>query len=135
MREYSSLFVGRSADCDFRVEDPKCVVSRTHALIEWDDASPPNLTLTDLHSANGTFLNGERVEGTVPVANADAIQLGVKVGPIFRIAVVRPAGEEDKEPPPPEERRSAWPAPRDPDREEERARSPASGTRPIIRGE
>lgn len=129
---FSSLFVGRSADCDFQVDDPNCVVSRTHALLEWDDGPPGTLTITDLHSANGTYLNGSRVDEPMPVANGDAIQLGIKVGPIFRVAVIRPADEAEEssgEAAP----RGPFPDPRDPEREEERAQNPASGTRNIIR--
>ncbi|MEM9300475.1 MAG: FHA domain-containing protein [Pseudomonadota bacterium] len=134
--KYKSLFMGRSADCDVKVDDPNCVVSRTHALLEWDDeGETPTMTVTDLHSANGTFVNGDRVEEPVSVANGDAIQLGVKVGPVLRVALIRPADEADESAGGVEEVRTAFPDIRDESREEERARKPAAGTRHLIRSD
>lgn len=48
--------IGRSADCDLVINDPK--VSRSHALIEWDERG---FSIRDLGSSNGTFVNGQRI--------------------------------------------------------------------------
>jgi pSer/pThr/pTyr-binding forkhead associated (FHA) protein len=48
-------------------------LSRQHARI---DLGPGGLTLTDLGSANGTRINGQRVSGTQPLRDGDQLQLG-----------------------------------------------------------
>jgi pSer/pThr/pTyr-binding forkhead associated (FHA) protein len=48
-------------------------VSRQHALIEW---TGDRYLLADLGSRNGTYLNDERVIGTRPLGNGDAITIG-----------------------------------------------------------
>ncbi len=48
-------------------------VSRSHAQIVSDDRG---FRLTDLNSANGTFLNGNKVETEVPLAIGDSISFG-----------------------------------------------------------
>lgn len=51
-------------------------VSRTHALIDLDDAG--NLIVTDNHSANGIFVDGRQISPTTPtiVLSGARIQLG-----------------------------------------------------------
>lgn len=48
-------------------------VSRRHAIIAVADGQ---VALTDLESKNGTFINGERVTGPVPLADDVEIRLG-----------------------------------------------------------
>ena len=59
-------------------------MSRQHALIHIDGTSA---RLEDLGSKNGTFLRGERLTGSRPLADADEIQLG-SVVVVFRIPSV-----------------------------------------------
>jgi hypothetical protein len=58
--------IGREGDCDLILEDPR--VSRRHAQVEVLDDG--RVVLRDLGSANGTFVDGTRIEGgtwfTVP---------------------------------------------------------------------
>lgn len=63
--------IGRSDENDIVIADP--LVSRRHARITLDDAG---CTLTDLGGGNGTFLNGERVNGTAPLKPGDVIEIG-----------------------------------------------------------
>ncbi len=89
---FSSLYIGRDAQCDIRVDAERDVmVSRSHAVIEWadDEDGQRRYTLTDLLSSNGTWLNGERVFGTVDFADGDRLRLG-KSGPEFVIRIERP---------------------------------------------
>jgi hypothetical protein len=67
--------IGRSADTDLRVDDD--FVSRRHARISvLPIAAGKRLTLTDLESANGTYLNREPVVGDQPLVVNDIIEIG-----------------------------------------------------------
>lgn len=66
-----SCVVGRSRDCDFRVEDPN--VSRRHAELRRTDRG---WTVSDLGSTNGISVNGRRVE-SAPIGPGDELVLGV----------------------------------------------------------
>jgi len=64
--------LGRSLDCDIRVANHE--VSRHHAIIFREEG---NIMVTDLDSANGTFVNGVRLaDRPVPVAAGDTVMLG-----------------------------------------------------------
>jgi len=90
---FSSLYLGRDPKCDIRVDAERdAMVSRSHAVIEWVDHEEEGwrqYTLTDLLSSNGTYLNGQRVHGTVELNSGDHIRLGVH-GPEFRLEVELP---------------------------------------------
>lgn len=64
--------IGRSLDCDIRVANQE--VSRNHLIIFREDG---NTMITDLASANGTFVNGVRLaERSVSVGAGDTVMLG-----------------------------------------------------------
>ncbi|HWS28090.1 MAG TPA: FHA domain-containing protein [Xanthomonadales bacterium] len=90
---FSSLYLGRDPKCDIRVDAERdAMVSRSHAVIEWVDHEEEGwrqYTLTDLLSSNGTYLNGQRVHGTVDLSSGDHIRLGVQ-GPEFLLEVEHP---------------------------------------------
>ena len=74
---FQSLYLGRDPSCDVQFDAEKDdLVSRSHAVVEWQDDDPTELTLSDLLSSNGTYLNAERVHGAVPLRSGDKIQLG-----------------------------------------------------------
>jgi FHA domain/Domain of unknown function (DUF4234) len=64
------LMLGRE-NADIVVEDPE--VSRQHALMRWGDG---RLELSDLRSANGTFLNRERISGPRELHDGDVVRIG-----------------------------------------------------------
>jgi adenylate cyclase len=84
LRSGAALVVGRAPTSDIPVIDP--TISRRHAEVETSDAG---VTVRDLGSSNGTFLNGTRVDWST-VAVGDVVTFG-KVG--FRLhEVATPAG-------------------------------------------
>ncbi len=70
LREGVTL-VGRGEDCAFSLDDPS--VSRAHARLSLMEGS---LTVTDLRSSNGTFVNGERLAHTTLVKPGNVIAMG-----------------------------------------------------------
>lgn len=65
------LQIGRSPDADIQIESP--AASRRHARLI---LSGGIANLTDQDSHNGTLVNGERVDGSVPVSPGDTIAIG-----------------------------------------------------------
>jgi len=63
--------IGRSSRNDICINDP--FASRLHAEVRHDGSA---YFLTDLGSANGTFCNGGKVVGTIPLNIGDVIQIG-----------------------------------------------------------
>lgn len=70
--------IGRLDDCHIRI--PIADVSRKHSEITIDDGS---LTIKDMGSSNGTYVNQERVE-SVPLSAGDLISIG---GLVFVVTV------------------------------------------------
>ena len=66
-----TIFVGRAATNHIRVRDPQA--SRVHCRV---DVTADGLVLHDNNSGNGTYVNGERVDGRRRLADHDEIQLG-----------------------------------------------------------
>jgi len=66
--------IGRGEDNEIVLEDPSRSVSRCHAQILVDPGG--ETILTDLKSANGTFVNEQVVNGQVTLAADDVIRIG-----------------------------------------------------------
>ncbi len=62
--------LGRDPSCDLVLNDAKC--SRRHAVLE---AGPQGLAIRDAGSANGIFVNGDRVE-RASLKDGDVVRLG-----------------------------------------------------------
>jgi len=69
--QLTNLVLGRDPLCDITLDDP--LVSRRHAELNLDAAG--NGVIQDLTSANGTFVNGQRVNQAV-LRDGDLIELG-----------------------------------------------------------
>ena len=63
--------VGRSRNCTVAVKD--VTVSRHHATICFEGG---RAKVRDLGSSNGTFVNGQRVDGEIPLADGDRVVVG-----------------------------------------------------------
>ncbi|SDD91249.1 FHA domain protein [Myxococcus virescens] len=87
--------IGRGSDVAMRLRDR--AVSRTHARVLHGEGG---FSLEDLGSPNGVFLNGQRVESRVPLADGDVIEMGRSLLR-FQAAVeetpppASPAGEQE----------------------------------------
>lgn len=60
--------IGRAATCDLVLDGDG--VSRNHAVIA---ENGPGFEVRDAGSKNGTFINGERIDGARPLANGDKL--------------------------------------------------------------
>jgi len=69
----SAMSLGRGTGTPLRINDK--AISRKHCLFE---VSPPIVTLIDLQSANGTFVNGKRI-AKKKLVDGDKIQIGSSV--------------------------------------------------------
>lgn len=74
--------IGRSPDAGVRIQSPK--VSRHHARVVVDRE---NVTVEDLGSKNGTFVNGSSVNGPTPLVHGDELRLG-QLSSVLRVVVV-----------------------------------------------
>jgi hypothetical protein len=67
----AEITIGRDPDCDLIID--RLEVSRVHAIVSRDG---DRHLVADAHSANGTFVNGERVGAEpVPLASGDRIEI------------------------------------------------------------
>jgi pSer/pThr/pTyr-binding forkhead associated (FHA) protein len=83
--------LGRKADNDVSLSDS--VVSSYHAEIRRKGSQ---YVLADLDSTNGTFVNGERIDGKTKLHNRDKIELG-EDGPVIEFRTTEQA-ETDHHP-------------------------------------
>lgn len=84
--EKSYALLGRAPHADVRFgPDHDLAVSARHAAVVFRAGT---WVLRDLASTNGTFINGEKVEGERPLADQDLIRLG-DGGPLLRFGVLK----------------------------------------------
>lgn len=67
----ANVVIGRKNENDIVIKDP--YISNQHAQISLDEEA---YFLEDLESANGTYLNGERIMDAVKLRNGDRIKIG-----------------------------------------------------------
>ena len=82
----AGLLIGRAEDCELVLRDPQ--VSRLHARLLPLGADA--VTVEDLGSSNGTFVNDTRVAGPMRIGAGDRLRLGSTV--IMVIGSKRKAG-------------------------------------------
>jgi pSer/pThr/pTyr-binding forkhead associated (FHA) protein len=66
----TQALAGRSVECMWRLCSP--FASRRHCHFDID---PPNVTVRDLGSLNGTYVNGEPIDGEYDLADGDVVQV------------------------------------------------------------
>ena len=81
LRTGATLVVGRAPNSDIPVIDP--TISRRHAEVECGDTG---VTIRDLGSSNGTFVNGARVEAS-PVVVGDVVTFGKVAFRLSQVAI------------------------------------------------
>lgn len=72
-----AVTIGRSAECDVQLQDT--YLSSRHARVANDDGE---LSIEDLGSTNGTYVNQELVKGRVLIERGDIVQVG---GVLFEV--------------------------------------------------
>jgi pSer/pThr/pTyr-binding forkhead associated (FHA) protein len=78
-----SMMIGRNSDCDISI--PTDEISRHHAKLQ---VVPNGVMVEDLGSANGTFVNNQRVHGSVLMKANDELRLDT-----IRFLLVSPTTE------------------------------------------
>jgi pSer/pThr/pTyr-binding forkhead associated (FHA) protein len=81
--------LGRSPYCSIVLSNP--LASRQHCALKLDAG---NLTITDLQSANGTWVNGERVEGSRALNVGDLLRVGTDVLEVMTAEEEHPRSSE-----------------------------------------
>ena len=83
-----TYFIGRGESCAIRFNSPD--VSERHAIMTVRDGM---CWLEDLHSANGTYVNGEAVDGRVQLDASIVVQIGENM---FRVSEAEEDPEEEE---------------------------------------
>ena len=87
LKHHNELIFGRDVSATVKYDpDRDDLVGREHAKIARDASDPNGFTLTDMNSTNGTFLNKQRVTGSVKLHIGDKVQFGPG-GPEFMFDV------------------------------------------------
>lgn len=73
-----ALTIGRSSDCDVSLDDT--YLSSRHARFSNDEG---DLSVEDLGSTNGTYVNEQLIKGRVHLSRGDIVQAG---GVLFEVA-------------------------------------------------
>jgi pSer/pThr/pTyr-binding forkhead associated (FHA) protein len=89
LKQDGVVVVGRDVDVDGVIEDPLC--SGRHFEVAWSAAT--GITVRDLGSLNGVFVNGERIREPRKVKRGDFVQAGTTLLEIG-LAVQTPAQEQ-----------------------------------------
>ncbi len=88
LSETADVLLGRTSDCQVVLDSNVYGgVSRRHAVVRpikdgYSPGAEPQWQICDLNSANGTFVNGQRIQGCQALVKGDRITLG-QSGPQF----------------------------------------------------
>jgi S1-C subfamily serine protease len=77
LERLGEIVIGRDPSAQLRYDsDRDDLVGRQHAKIVQDTSDPYTFTIVDLNSRNGTFVNRQRILGSVVIAPGDVLQFG-----------------------------------------------------------
>ena len=97
LAHFRELVFGRDPSVSVKYDPNRDdLVGRQHAKIIQDPADPNQFIVTDLNSRNGTFVNRQRIVGSVKIAPGDTVQFGAG-GPEFQFDV-EPRPQQDLRP-------------------------------------
>jgi len=97
LAHFRELIFGRDPSASVKYDPNRDdLVGRQHAKIVQDQADPNQFVITDLNSRNGTFVNRQRIGGSVRVSPGDTVQFGAG-GPEFQFDV-EPRPQADMRP-------------------------------------
>lgn len=68
---FARYIIGRDKDCDLRLHSS--TISRHHCVFKRDEFT---LRVRDLGSRNGTYVNGEKIQGDAVLYHEDEVQIG-----------------------------------------------------------
>jgi len=89
-QHFKEMTIGRDPSCEVKYDpDKDDLISRRHAKIVIEKEEPPEFSISDLGSRNGTFINKQRIFGPAKLVPGDLVQLGAG-GPEFRFEVDPP---------------------------------------------
>lgn len=87
LKHHNELIFGRDVSATVKYDpDRDDLVGRQHAKISRDPNDANSFLVTDLNSTNGTFLNKQRLNGTMKLQPGDMVQFGPG-GPEFQFDV------------------------------------------------
>ena len=87
LAHFSELSIGREPNCTIKYDpDRDDLVGRQHAKISFDPTDRTQFIISDLNSRNGTFVNRQRIIGSVRIAPGDIVQFGAG-GPEFQFDI------------------------------------------------
>lgn len=69
----TTAVVGRAPACGIRIADERRRISRYHCLF---DVNPPTVRVRDLGSRNGTYVNGQPIDGEQDLSHGDEVRIG-----------------------------------------------------------
>jgi len=87
IKHHNELIFGRDVSATVKYDpDRDDLVGRQHAKVSRDPNDPDAFLVTDLNSTNGTFINKQRLNGTMKLQPGDTVQFGPG-GPEFQFDV------------------------------------------------
>jgi serine protease Do len=97
LSHFRELIFGRDPSASVKYDPNRDdLVGRQHARIIQDQADPNQFIITDLNSRNGTFVNRQRIVGSVRIGPGDTVQFGAG-GPEFQFDL-EPRPQSDMRP-------------------------------------
>jgi serine protease Do len=97
LSHFRELIFGRDPSASVKYDPNRDdLVGRQHAKIMQDQSDPNQFIITDLNSRNGTFVNRQRIVGSVRIGPGDTIQFGAG-GPEFQFDL-EPRPQSDMRP-------------------------------------